>query len=84
MATTGINDKKFDDQIEKLINGEEITIPTFDFISGEKVFKNKMTLEKNDILLILGKGHENYQIINGISYHFNDKEEVLKCINKCN
>lgn len=41
-------------------------------------------LNKNDILLILGKGHENYQIINGIRYHFNDKEEVLKCIKKCN
>ena len=27
---------------------------------------------------------KNYQVINGISYHFNDKEEVLKCINKCN
>ena len=35
-------------------------------------------LNKNDILLILGKGHENYQIINGIKYHFSDKEEVLK------
>lgn len=46
--------------------------------------KGVSLLEKNDILLILGKGHENYQIINGISYHFNDKEEVLKCIKKCN
>lgn len=46
--------------------------------------KGVSLLEKNDILLILGKGHENYQVINGISYHFNDKEEVLKCINKCN
>lgn len=38
-------------------------------------------LSKNDILLILGKGHEEYQIIGNIKYHFNDKEEVLKkCI----
>ena len=37
-------------------------------------------VDKNEILLVLGKGHENYQIINGIRYHFNDKEEVLKCI----
>ena len=44
--------------------------------------KGVSLLEKNDILLILGKGHENYQVITGISYHFNDKEEVLKCINK--
>lgn len=39
-------------------------------------------LNKNDILLILGKGHEDYQIINGVKYHFNDKEEVLKYIKK--
>ena len=39
-------------------------------------------LKKNDILLILGKGHESYQVVNGIKYHFNDKEEVLKCTKK--
>ena len=39
-------------------------------------------LEKNDILFILGKGHEEYQEIDNIKYHFNDKEEVLKYIKK--
>ena len=37
-------------------------------------------LEKNDILLLLGKGHEDYQIINGCKYHFSDMEVVLKNI----
>ena len=35
-------------------------------------------LTNNDILLILGKGHENYQIIGNNKTHFNDKETVLK------
>ena len=35
-------------------------------------------LKKDDILLILGKGHEKYQIIDGIKYYFSDKDEVLK------
>jgi UDP-N-acetylmuramoyl-L-alanyl-D-glutamate--2,6-diaminopimelate ligase len=35
----------------------------------------------NDIILIAGKGHENYQEIKDIKYHFDDKEEVLKIIN---
>lgn len=35
-------------------------------------------LEKDDILLILGKGHENYQIIGKEKFHFDDVEEVLK------
>ena len=31
----------------------------------------------DDIVLIAGKGHEKYQEINGVRYHFDDKE-VLK------
>ncbi len=47
----------------------------------EKAIKKGIQkLDKNDILLILGKGHEDYQIINGIKYHFSDKEIVLKNI----
>ena len=35
-------------------------------------------MQENDILLILGKGHENYQIIGKEKRHFDDAEEVLK------
>ena len=38
----------------------------------------------NGILLILGKGHEDYQLIKGIKYHFSDKEIVLDYIEKTN
>lgn len=44
------------------------------------IIKGIQMLEKNDILLVLGKGHENYQIINGVKHHFDDKEIVLKNI----
>ena len=44
------------------------------------IIKGIQRLEKNDILLILGKGHENYQEIKGIRYPFNDKDVVLKNI----
>ena len=33
-------------------------------------------LEKDDILLVLGKGHENYQIIGDVKHHFDDREEL--------
>ena len=33
-------------------------------------------MEKNDILLILGKGHEDYQIIGKTKHHLDDSEEV--------
>ncbi|MDY0780739.1 UDP-N-acetylmuramoyl-L-alanyl-D-glutamate--2,6-diaminopimelate ligase [Tenacibaculum sp. IB213877] len=35
-----------------------------------------------DIVLIAGKGHENYQEINGVKHHFDDLEEVSLCFNQ--
>lgn len=32
-----------------------------------------------DIILIAGKGHETYQEVKGVKYHFDDVEEVKKC-----
>jgi UDP-N-acetylmuramoyl-L-alanyl-D-glutamate--2,6-diaminopimelate ligase len=34
--------------------------------------------EPGDIVLIAGKGHEDYQEINGIKYPFDDREEVRR------
>jgi len=38
-------------------------------------------ISENDTLLILGKGHEDYQIIGHEKIHLSDKEEVIKYIN---
>ncbi|WP_298879758.1 UDP-N-acetylmuramoyl-L-alanyl-D-glutamate--2,6-diaminopimelate ligase [uncultured Polaribacter sp.] len=38
--------------------------------------------ESGDIILIAGKGHENYQEINGVRTHFDDLEEVKNCFNQ--
>jgi UDP-N-acetylmuramoyl-L-alanyl-D-glutamate--2,6-diaminopimelate ligase len=38
--------------------------------------------EDNAVILIAGKGHENYQEINGIRNHFSDKEVAEKYLNK--
>jgi UDP-N-acetylmuramoyl-L-alanyl-D-glutamate--2,6-diaminopimelate ligase len=35
--------------------------------------------QPGDIILIAGKGHENYQEVNGVKHHFDDVEEVRKC-----
>jgi UDP-N-acetylmuramoyl-L-alanyl-D-glutamate--2,6-diaminopimelate ligase len=35
-----------------------------------------MTAQKGDVILIAGKGHEDYQIIKGVKYHFDDHEVV--------
>ena len=35
---------------------------------------------KGDIILLAGKGHENYQEINGVKNHFDDKEELSEAL----
>lgn len=37
---------------------------------------------KDDCLIVLGKGHEAYQEIGNVKYYFSDKEEILQYINK--
>jgi len=37
-----------------------------------------------DIILIAGKGHENYQEIKGVKYPFDDREVLLECFNLLN
>ena len=36
-----------------------------------------MMAQKGDVILVAGKGHENYQEVCGVKHHFDDKE-VLK------
>ena len=36
--------------------------------------------KKGDIILLAGKGHEDYQIIKGVKRHFDDKEELTKAL----
>ena len=47
----------------------------------EAIKKGISLLNDNDTLLILGKGHEDYQIIGREKIHLSDKEEVYKYIN---
>ena len=37
-----------------------------------------MLAQKGDVVLVAGKGHEDYQEIKGVKHHFDDKEEVRK------
>lgn len=52
------------------------------FDRKEAIDKAINNLEKEDILLILGKGHEDYQIIGHEKIHLDDSEEVKKHLKK--
>ncbi len=58
--------KLFNTQLEKILNGEEVLIPTFNFALGKKEYKNKIKLEKDDIILIEGIHALNNNILTNI------------------
>ena len=61
---------------------EDLKYDNFEvIIDREEAIKKGISLLGNkDILLILGKGHEDYQIIGKDKHHFSDKEAVLRNI----
>ena len=59
--------KLFDKQIEELLKGKTIIIPTFNFALGKKEFNSEMTLGKGDILLIEGIHALDSKILTNIS-----------------
>lgn len=49
----------------------------------EAIKKALDKIKKEDIVLVLGKGHEDYQILGHEKIHFDDSEEIKKYIKKC-
>ena len=49
-----IDHELFNTTMDKLLKGEEVDLPMFNFLTGKKEFKEKMKLNKEDILLIEG------------------------------
>ena len=53
-------------------NGEYIVIE-----DRRKAIRYAMDIaQKNDIIVLAGKGHETYQEINGVKHHLDEREEV--------
>jgi len=48
---------------------------------GEAIRQAIGEAQPGDIVLIAGKGHEDYQEINGVQHHFDDREEVRRILN---
>ncbi len=50
-------------------------------LDRKKAIEKGITMiKKNDVLLVLGKGHEDYQIIGNTKYHFDDMEIIKNFI----
>lgn len=61
-----VDTKLFDNQINKILKGTKVTVPTFNFITGKKEYKRKIELKENDILIIEGLHALNENILTSI------------------
>lgn len=68
--------------IEDMVNGLECNNYEIEVNRQKAIEKGIQKLTKNDILLLLGKGHETYQVIEDKKIHFDDKEKVLNYIRR--
>ncbi len=69
-----IDVKLFNDHLKKLLNHEEVVMPTYNFITGEKEYKNKpTTLNRGQVLIVEGLHAINEKINKVI-----DKKNKLK------
>lgn len=49
-----IDIKLFNVQVTKLLKGNKVTAPTFDFVTGKKVYNKTFQMKDNDILIVEG------------------------------
>jgi UDP-N-acetylmuramoyl-L-alanyl-D-glutamate--2,6-diaminopimelate ligase len=58
---------------------EEEKVDTLTIVDRREAIKTACALaKKGDVVLIAGKGHEDYQEVKGVKHHFDDREEVEK------
>ncbi|MGE4585855.1 MAG: UDP-N-acetylmuramoyl-L-alanyl-D-glutamate--2,6-diaminopimelate ligase [Mangrovibacterium sp.] len=63
-----------------ILPGEETRV--LSVVNRREAIKTACLLARaGDIILIAGKGHENYQEIKGVKYHFDDREVVRELFN---
>lgn len=75
-------DENPEDIIKDMISNLENTNYEIEINREKAINKGIQKLDKNDILLLLGKGHEEYQIIKGEKFHFSDLEKVINFIRR--
>ncbi len=69
--------------IKDIVSSADIFLPWWIIRNRQQAITSIIRLaQKEDIVLICGKGSEDYQDIEGIRHHFNDREETLKALSE--
>lgn len=67
-----------DDMLAGLTPEERRTV--LSIVDRREAIRTACTLAKSgDVILVAGKGHEDYQIIQGVKHHFDDHEVIREC-----
>jgi UDP-N-acetylmuramoyl-L-alanyl-D-glutamate--2,6-diaminopimelate ligase len=62
--------------------GDEQKKKTLSIVDRKEAIRTACALaQKGDVIVVAGKGHENYQEINGVKHHFDDKEVLKEIFN---
>jgi UDP-N-acetylmuramoyl-L-alanyl-D-glutamate--2,6-diaminopimelate ligase len=76
---------------QKILDDMEAGVQPQDFKKTITILNRKQAIKaaakmanKNDIILIAGKGHETYQEIHGVRSDFNDRELIAEFLNQLN
>ena len=72
--------EKAEDIIEDVIKGFKNKNYIIEIDRKEAIKKAVLKAEKDDIILIAGKGHETYQILGTTKIHFDDREIAVEAI----
>ena len=70
-------------EIEMGVKGKQVI---FEVIPDrrEAIHRAIAAAKSDDVVIIAGKGHENYQIIGGNKYHFDDREVAIEALARLN
>ena len=74
-------DENPEDIIKDILVGLENTTVPYDVVTDrrEAIYHALKTAEKGDIIVLAGKGHEDYQILSGNNHiHFDEREVVAE------
>ena len=83
IIVTSDNPRNEDPQqiITDILSGLALINPKTVFVEADRHLAIKLLKDisnENDVLVLAGKGHENYQILADKTIHFDDREEVVK------
>ena len=67
--------------MEAGLDTEEARRKALSIVDRRQAIRTAVALAQNgDVVLVAGKGHEDYQEVKGVKHHFDDREEVKEAL----